>query len=86
MSLWILLPILNNELFILREGLKLAARQSMIRIFLDLLMLIVRCRCWEMKKMKSKETNTVWYNPALINIDEMEKALKDAGTYLETTK
>jgi hypothetical protein len=39
-----------------------------------------------MKKMKSKETNTVWYNPALINIDEMEKALKDAGTYLETVK
>ncbi|UCG08126.1 MAG: heavy-metal-associated domain-containing protein [Desulfobacterales bacterium] len=33
-----------------------------------------------------KETNTVWYNPALINIDEMEKALKDAGTYLGTAK
>jgi hypothetical protein len=35
---------------------------------------------------KFKETNTVWYNPALINIDEMEKALKDAGTYLGTAK
>ena len=33
-----------------------------------------------------KETNTVWYNPALINIDEMEKALKEAGTYLGTAK
>jgi hypothetical protein len=34
----------------------------------------------------SNETNTVWYDPALINIDEMEKALKDAGTYLGTEK
>lgn len=33
-----------------------------------------------------KETNTVWYDPALINIEEMEKALKDAGTYLGTAK
>ena len=32
----------------------------------------------------SNETNTVWYDPALINIGEMEKALKDAGTYLGT--
>ena len=32
------------------------------------------------------ETNIVWYDPALINIDEMEKALKDAGTYLGIAK
>ncbi|MEJ2100933.1 MAG: hypothetical protein P8X68_13260 [Desulfobacterales bacterium] len=32
-----------------------------------------------------KETNTVWYDPALIGIDQMEQALKDAGTYLGTT-
>jgi hypothetical protein len=32
------------------------------------------------------ETNTVWYDPALIDIGEMEKALKDAGTYLGTEK
>jgi hypothetical protein len=32
------------------------------------------------------ETNVVWYDPALISIDEMEKALKDAGTYLGTLK
>jgi hypothetical protein len=32
------------------------------------------------------ETNTVWYDPALISIDEMEKALKDAGIYLGTAK
>lgn len=32
------------------------------------------------------EINTVWYDPALITIDEMEKALKDAGTYLGTEK
>lgn len=30
------------------------------------------------------ETNTVWYDPALITIDEMVTALKDAGTYLGT--
>lgn len=30
------------------------------------------------------ETNTVWYDPALINIDEMVNALKEAGTYLGT--
>ena len=30
----------------------------------------------------STETNIVWYDPALINIDEMQKALEDAGTYL----
>ena len=34
----------------------------------------------------STETNIVWYDPALINIDEMEKALEDAGTYLGTAK
>ena len=34
----------------------------------------------------SNETNTVWYDPAEIRIDEMEKALKDAGTYLGTAK
>ena len=34
----------------------------------------------------STETNIVWYDPALIGIDEMEKALKDAGTYLQTAK
>jgi len=33
-----------------------------------------------------KEINTVWYDPALISIDEMEKALKDAGTYLGIAK
>ena len=32
------------------------------------------------------ETNTVWYDPALISIDKMEKALRDAGTYLGTAK
>ena len=32
------------------------------------------------------ETNTVWYDPALISIDDMEKALKDAGTYLDTAR
>jgi copper chaperone CopZ len=32
------------------------------------------------------ETNIVWYDPALITIDQMEKALKDAGTYLGTAK
>jgi len=29
-----------------------------------------------------KETNTVWYDPTKTNIDEMQKALIDAGTYL----
>jgi len=32
------------------------------------------------------ETNTVWYDPALISIDKMEKALKDAGLYLGTAQ
>jgi hypothetical protein len=30
------------------------------------------------------EANTVWYDPALINIEQMEKALKDAAVYLGT--
>jgi hypothetical protein len=30
------------------------------------------------------EANTVWYDPALINIEQMEKALKDATVYLGT--
>jgi len=29
----------------------------------------------------SKEINAVFYDPALITIKEMEKALKKAGTY-----
>ena len=33
-----------------------------------------------------KETNTVWYDPAVITVDEMERALKKAGTYLGTVK
>jgi hypothetical protein len=32
------------------------------------------------------ETNTVWYDPALIGLDEIQQALKDAGTYLSTAK
>jgi len=32
------------------------------------------------------ETNIVWYDPALISVGQMEKALKDAGTYLGTAK
>ena len=34
----------------------------------------------------STETNTVWYDPALISIDEMQKTLKEAGTYLGAAK
>ena len=30
------------------------------------------------------EANTVWYDPALISIEQMEKALKDAAVYLGT--
>lgn len=33
-----------------------------------------------------REINTVWYDPAVIGIDEMEQALKDAGTYQGTAK
>jgi len=29
-----------------------------------------------------KEINTVYYDPTIITIEEMEKALKKAGTYL----
>ena len=32
----------------------------------------------------SKEANTVWYDPALIRIEEIEDALKDGGGYLKT--
>jgi hypothetical protein len=32
----------------------------------------------------SEEINIVWYDPALINVEEMEKVLKDAGLYLGT--
>ena len=33
-----------------------------------------------------KEINTVYYDPAVISIAEMEAALKNAGTYLGTAK
>ena len=31
-----------------------------------------------------KEINTVWYDPSRIGAQEMERALKEAGTYRET--
>jgi hypothetical protein len=34
--------------------------------------------------LDSHEANTVWYDPALINIEQMESALKDGGGYLGT--
>jgi hypothetical protein len=34
----------------------------------------------------SKEINTVFYNRSLITIKEMEKALREAGTYRGTVK
>jgi hypothetical protein len=34
----------------------------------------------------SKEINTVYYDPNVITIEEMEMALKKAGTYVETLK
>jgi hypothetical protein len=34
----------------------------------------------------SKERNTVWYDPDIISIDEMEKVLKEEGLYLGTEK
>lgn len=34
----------------------------------------------------STETNIVWYDPAIITIGEMEKVLKEVGTYLGTVK
>jgi hypothetical protein len=33
-----------------------------------------------------KEINTVYYDPAVITIKEMESALKRAGTYLGTVR
>ncbi|MEJ2314048.1 MAG: hypothetical protein P8Y85_04580 [Nitrospirota bacterium] len=30
------------------------------------------------------EANTVWYDPAVITVEEMENALKEAGTYRKT--
>jgi hypothetical protein len=33
-----------------------------------------------------KEINTVYYNPAVITIEEMRTALKKAGTYLGTVE
>jgi len=33
-----------------------------------------------------KEINTVYYDPAVITIEEMERALTKAGTYLGTVK
>jgi hypothetical protein len=34
----------------------------------------------------SKEINTVYYDPAVITIEEMEAALKKAGTHLGTVR
>jgi hypothetical protein len=33
-----------------------------------------------------KEINTVYYNPSLITVDEMERALQKAGTFIGTAK
>ena len=33
-----------------------------------------------------KEINTVYYDPSLISVAEMEQALKKAGTYIGTAK
>lgn len=33
-----------------------------------------------------REINTVYYDPSEISIKEMEKALKESGTYKETIK
>jgi hypothetical protein len=33
-----------------------------------------------------KEINTVYYDPKAISIEEMERVLKKAGTYIETVK
>jgi hypothetical protein len=33
-----------------------------------------------------KEINTVYYDPAAVTVERMEKALKEAGTYLSTDK
>jgi hypothetical protein len=34
--------------------------------------------------LDSHEANTVWYDPTLINIEQMENALKAGGGYLGT--
>ena len=36
--------------------------------------------------LDSKEINTIFYDPAIITIKEMEKALKEAGTYRGTVQ
>jgi hypothetical protein len=33
-----------------------------------------------------REINTVFYDPAKVTVDEMERALKKAGTYKETLR
>jgi hypothetical protein len=33
-----------------------------------------------------KEINTVYYDPAAITVEEMEMALKKAGTYVDTVR
>jgi copper chaperone CopZ len=33
-----------------------------------------------------QEINTVYYDPKVVSLDEMEKALKSAGTYKETIR
>jgi hypothetical protein len=33
-----------------------------------------------------KEINTVYYDPAVITVEEIETALKKSGTYLGTVK
>jgi hypothetical protein len=33
-----------------------------------------------------KEINTVYYDPKVITIEEMEPVLKKSGTYIETVK
>ena len=44
-----------------------------------------------MKKVETgfryfREIDTVYYDPAVITVEEMEKALKKAGTYRGTVK
>ena len=44
-----------------------------------------------MKKVKRgfsgfKEINTVYFDPEFITVEEMENALKQAGTYIGTAK
>jgi hypothetical protein len=33
-----------------------------------------------------KEINTVYYDPAIITVEEMERVLKKAGTYIGTVQ